>query len=69
MRFLQLENGNLIKNALSKIKSLCHADSKHIFESNIVRVLSILKSSAYFSVCFDFMQCLRHENGNLKKNA
>jgi hypothetical protein len=31
MRFLQHENGNLKKIALNKIKSLCLADSKHIF--------------------------------------
>jgi hypothetical protein len=29
----------------------------------------IFKSAAHFSVYFDFMRCLRHENGNLKKNA
>jgi hypothetical protein len=52
MRFLQHENGNLKKNALNKIKILCHL---HIFESNIVRVLSETN--------------LQHENGNLKKNA
>jgi hypothetical protein len=28
-----------------------------------------LKSSAYFSVSFDFMGYLCHENGNLKKNT
>jgi hypothetical protein len=53
-------------------------DSKNIFESKIVQVLyeknvfkidAILKSSAYFSVCFGFVHYLRHENGNLKKNA
>jgi hypothetical protein len=67
MRYLRLENGNLIKNALSKIKSQCHVDSKHVFESKIVRVLSeknvfkldaeigIFKSVARFSVYFDFM--------------
>jgi hypothetical protein len=48
---------------------------------NIVRVLSeknvfkldaefeIFISAARFSVYFDFMRSLRHENGNLKKNA
>jgi hypothetical protein len=78
---LRYENGNLKKNALSKIESLSYADFKHNFESNIVRVLSeknifkldaefeIFKSAAHFSVYFDFMRCLRHENGNLKKNA
>jgi hypothetical protein len=29
-----------MKNALSKIESLCYADSKHIFGSKIVQVLS-----------------------------
>jgi hypothetical protein len=66
------------KNALSKIKSQCHVDFKHIFESKIVQVLSeknvfkldaILKSSSYFSVYFDFVRYLWHENDNLKKNA
>jgi hypothetical protein len=78
MRYLWHENGNLKKNALSKIESRLNADSKHIFILKIVQVLSeedvykldaILKSSAYFSVYFDFMRYLRHENGNLKKNA
>jgi hypothetical protein len=62
MLFLRLENGNLEKNILSKVKSQCHVDYKHIFESKIVRVLSeknvfkldtafaILKSVAQFSV-------------------
>jgi predicted ABC-type exoprotein transport system permease subunit len=64
MRFLRHENSNLKKNALNKIKSLCHSDSKHIFKSNIVLVLSetnvfkldaefeIFKSAARFSVYF-----------------
>jgi hypothetical protein len=78
VRQLRLENSNLKKNALIKIESFCYADSKHIFILKIVRVLSkknvlkldaILKSSAYFSVYFDFMRYLRHENGFLKKNA
>jgi hypothetical protein len=38
-RYLRLENGNLKKNASSKIKSLCHADSKHIFRSKIGQVV------------------------------
>jgi hypothetical protein len=38
--YLQLENGNLNKNALCQIESQCHADSKHIFESKIVQVVS-----------------------------
>jgi hypothetical protein len=81
MRCLRLENGNLIKNTWSKIESQWHVDFKHIFELNIVQVLSkknvfkldaefeIFKSAARFSVYFDFICCLRHENGNLKKNA
>jgi hypothetical protein len=36
MRYLWHENGNLKKNALSKIESLRYADSKHIFVSKIV---------------------------------
>jgi hypothetical protein len=32
MRFLRHENGNLKKNALSKIESLCHADSKRFLK-------------------------------------
>jgi hypothetical protein len=53
MRCLRHENGNLKKNALSKIESLCNADSKHIFEMNIVRVLSeknIFKLDAEFEI-------------------
>jgi hypothetical protein len=30
VRYLRHENGNLKKNALIKIESQCHADSKHI---------------------------------------
>jgi hypothetical protein len=37
MRYLRHENGNLKKNALSKIKSSCHADSK-LFLDKIVQV-------------------------------
>jgi hypothetical protein len=71
MRCLWHENCNLKKNALSKIESLCYANCKHIFILKIVQVLSeknifkfdaILKSSAYFSVYFDFMRYLWHEN-------
>jgi hypothetical protein len=38
-------------------------------EKNVFKLDAILKSSAYFSVCFGFVRYLRHENGNLKKNA
>jgi hypothetical protein len=81
VRYLRHENGNLKKNALSKIESQCHAHSKHSFGSKIVQVLSeknvfkldagfaIFMSAARFSVYFDFMCYLRHENSNLKKNA
>jgi hypothetical protein len=81
MRYLRHENSNLKKNTLSKIESQCHADSKHIFKSKIVSILSkinvfkldgafaIFKSAARFSIFFDFMHYLRHENDNLKKNA
>jgi hypothetical protein len=76
MRYLRLENGNFIKNALSKIKSQCLDDSKHVFELKIVQVLFEknvfkldvkfeIKSAARFSVYFDFMLYFRHENGNL----
>jgi hypothetical protein len=80
MHYLQHENGNLKKKASSKIKSQCQVDSKHVFKSKIVQVLSeknvfkldaalaILKSAAHFSAYFDFMHNLRHENSNLKKN-
>jgi hypothetical protein len=37
VRCLRHENSNLKKNALSKIESLCSADSQHIF---IEKVLS-----------------------------
>jgi hypothetical protein len=53
MRYLRLENGNLIKNALSKIESQCHVDSKHVFVLKIVRVLSeknIFKLDAKFEI-------------------
>jgi hypothetical protein len=40
MGYLWHENGNLKKNALSKIESLCYADSKYGFGSKIVQVLS-----------------------------
>jgi hypothetical protein len=81
VRYLRHENGNLKKNAFGKIESLCHADSKHIFGSKIIQLLSeknvfkldaafaIFMSAARFSVYFDCMRYLRHENGNLKKNA
>jgi hypothetical protein len=39
MRYLQHENGNLKKNTLNKIKSLCHVDSKHSLRSKIVQVI------------------------------
>jgi hypothetical protein len=58
------------KNALIKIESQCHADSKHIFRSKIVQVLSeknvfkldaafaIFMFTARFLVYFDFMRYL-----------
>jgi hypothetical protein len=55
------------KKPLSKIKSQCQVESKNIFESKIVQVPpeknlfkldAILKSSAYFSVYFDFVRYL-----------
>jgi hypothetical protein len=70
VRFLLHENDNLKKKALSKIESQCHVDSKHIFGSKIVHVLSeknifkldaafaIFLSAARFSVYFDFMRYL-----------
>jgi hypothetical protein len=40
MRYLRLENGNLIKKTPEvKIKSYCHADLTDIFGSKIVQVL------------------------------
>jgi hypothetical protein len=51
VRYLRLENGNLAKNALSKIESHCQADSKHIFESKIGQVLfekNVFKLDAVF---------------------
>jgi hypothetical protein len=36
---------------------------------SIFKLDAILISLAYFSVYFDFVRYLWHENGNLKKNA
>jgi hypothetical protein len=47
------ENGNFKKNVLSKIESQCHADSKDIFGSKIVQVLSeknVFKLDAAFAI-------------------
>jgi hypothetical protein len=65
-----------------QVKSKANAMlSKHNFESKMIQVLSeknifkldaafaILKSAARFSVLFDFMRFLLHENGNLEKNV
>jgi hypothetical protein len=60
MRQLQLENGNLTKNVLSKIKSLCHDDSKQVFRLNIVQVLS---EKNKFKVFAAFMMCMGWERG------
>jgi hypothetical protein len=38
MHYLRHKKGNLKKNSLGKIESLCHADSKHIFRYKIVPV-------------------------------
>jgi hypothetical protein len=62
MALFMTQKRQLQQKALIKIKSQCHADSKHIFESKIVQVLSeknvfkldaafvILKSVAHFSI-------------------
>jgi hypothetical protein len=53
MRFLQHENANLEKNVIIKVKSQCHVDYKHTFESKMVRVLSeknIFKLDGAFAI-------------------